>query len=475
MQNYQLNKQRLINDVQLSLDNAIETYYADLAKQSEYFNLILTDTLGSWSTDFGNAEIAWIDSSHAQALDSGRMDHLLDRLNIRRRSDSPRNNLRFNLNSGFVMQDTNMSIIDPGSISSLQIFRDSNRNTTGNFRNLANSMVFSMVKPMKMEEFGELLKTQLSEKGLDLDFGLQIEAFGRVIDEYNDPQNPRFVLATRPKSTYQFETRKLEMRFANASLTILRRGLTDLAISVLISITVIGALLYLYRIINQQKQLAEIKNDLISNITHEFKTPIATVASAIEGISNFNDQNDPEKTRKYLDISSSQLKKLNQMVEKLLETATLETDALQLNKNPLNLSQLMHTLIEKYRMVSGSKEIQFEDYANDAIVEADAFHLENALSNLIDNAVKYGGDQIKIVLAYQNDTVQVVVQDNGGFIEKSQKERVFDKFYRIPQGNQHDVKGFGIGLYYTRKIIEKHGGTIDLILGPGHTSFEVAI
>jgi len=136
---------------------------------------------------------------------------------------------------------------------------------------------------------------------------------------------------------------------------------------------------------------------------------------------------------------------------------------------------MLHTLIEKYRMVARHKTIHFQDHAQDAIVEADAFHLENALGNLIDNAIKYGGDHITVVLAHQQDTVQVVVQDNGGFIEKSQKERVFDKFYRIPKGNQHDVKGFGIGLYYTRTIIEKHGGSIELILKPGQTSFEVAI
>ena len=112
------------------------------------------------------------------------------------------------------------------------------------------------------------------------------------------------------------------MYFDNASLIILKRGMVDLLISLLISVSVVGSLLYLYRIINQQKQLAEIKNDLISNITHEFKTPIATVTSALEGIANFNQQNDPEKTAKYLDMSNDQLKKLNLMVEKLLSCLT---------------------------------------------------------------------------------------------------------------------------------------------------------
>jgi K+-sensing histidine kinase KdpD len=214
---------------------------------------------------------------------------------------------------------------------------------------------------------------------------------------------------------------------------------------------------------------------LISNITHEFKTPIATVNSALEGIANFNQQNDQEKTAKYIDISVGQLKKLNLMVEKLLETATLESEALEIRKEPINLSQILHTLLEKYKMVAGDKAIIFHEHAQDVIIEADPFHIENAISNLIDNAIKYGGDKIEISLAHNNGKAQVVVNDNGGFIEKSQKERVFDKFYRIPTGNQHDVKGFGIGLYYTKKIIEKHGGTIQLVLKPQLTSFEVAI
>ena len=125
-------------------------------------------------------------------------------------------------------------------------------------------------------------------------------------------------------------------------------------------------------------------------------------------------------------------------------------------------------------MVAGAKEIIFHEDSQDVIIEADPFHIENAISNLIDNAIKYGGNRIEISLAHSNGKAQVVVNDNGGFIEKSQKERVFDKFYRIPTGNQHDVKGFGIGLYYTKKIIEKHGGSIQLVLKPQLTSFEVA-
>ena len=483
IQNYQFNKQQLVNDVQLSLDNAIEAYYADLAKDNDFFRIFTADSIGSGRPTISSSS-AWmatngeVDTTHFHS----RMDSLLSLSNGRRNITSSSPNLRFTLNNSTVsfndslvtIGDSALRAIDPRSISGVQVFSDT-ANNTSLINRVANSLVISMARVLEMSDLSGYIEDQLIEKGLDLDFALQLTSFGTVADSYNNPEDARFVLSIEPKGTYENEAQKLEMRYADVSLATLRRSIADLIISLLVSITVIGALLYLYRVINQQKQLAEIKNDLISNITHEFKTPIATVSSALEAIANFNAQNDPAKTRKYLDISATQLKKLNLMVEKLLETATLETDALELNRSPLNLSQVLHTLIEKYKMVSPDKSIQFVDHAQDAIIEADAFHLENALSNLIDNAVKYGGDEISVVLAHQKGTVQVVVQDNGGLIEKSQKERVFDKFYRIPKGNQHDVKGFGIGLYYTRKIIEKHGGSIELILSPGQTSFEVAI
>ncbi len=481
MQNYQLNKQQLINDVQLSLDNAIETYYASLAKDNEFFRVIDTDSINSNPATVKATTWYRSNQDSSNTLEQS-LDSILRTVEARRNQRPSRPNLKFTVNNStvrvndsvLVIGDTLLNSINPSSIQGVTVQRDSAWNVAP-FSRLANSLIISMVRPLNADSLSHYIQDQLSDKGLNMDFALQVTSMGRVTDEYNSPDDPRFVLSTYPKDTYEYEFQKLEMRYTDLSIATLQRGITDLIISVLISLTIIGALLYLYRIINQQKQLAEIKNDLISNITHEFKTPIATVSSALEGIANFNEQNDPAKTRKYLDISTGQLEKLNLMVEKLLETATLETDALELKRSPMNLSQVLHSLIEKYRVVSQNKTIHFEDQAQDAIIEADAFHLENALGNLIDNAVKYGGDQIWVSLAHQEETVQVIVRDNGGFIEKSQKEKVFDKFYRIPKGNQHDVKGFGIGLYYTRKIIEKHGGSIELILRPGHTSFEVAI
>ena len=246
-------------------------------------------------------------------------------------------------------------------------------------------------------------------------------------------------------------------------------------LSFLLALGVISSLFYLIKVINQQKQLAEIKNDLISNITHEFKTPITTISTAVEAMENFNATNDKEKTKKYLNISSVQLKKLHNMVEKLLETATLDSESLLLSKEKIYIVQLIEKLINKYNIISSDKQIRFSSNMENLFLEIDEFHFENAVSNLIDNAIKYGGNNIEIAVMSLLKTIEITIADNGEGIDKKEQEKIFDKFYRIPKGNIHDVKGFGIGLFYTKKIIEKHEGTITLISKPGHTVFKISL
>jgi two-component system phosphate regulon sensor histidine kinase PhoR len=162
--------------------------------------------------------------------------------------------------------------------------------------------------------------------------------------------------------------------------------------------------------------------------------------------------------------------KLNQMVEKLLETATLDSDQLVLKKESIEPEPLLRQLVQKFQTLAPEKSIDLILPANTKPIFADAFHFENALSNLIDNAIKYGGNEIRIYLD-QNGMHKIRIHDNGGNIAQEQKDRVFEQFYRIPKGNVHDVKGFGIGLYYVKKILEKHEGRIELENGKDSTTF----
>jgi signal transduction histidine kinase len=161
---------------------------------------------------------------------------------------------------------------------------------------------------------------------------------------------------------------------------------------------------------------------------------------------------------------------LNQMVEKLLETATLDSEQLGLKPEPFDPVPILRSLVQKYQTINPENSIELILPGSIKELVADPFHFENVISNLLDNAQKYGGNEIRITLE-QNGSSIIRVWDNGGNISTADQSRVFEQFYRVPKGNLHDVKGFGIGLYYVKKIVEKHGGKITLESGKLSTVF----
>ena len=163
------------------------------------------------------------------------------------------------------------------------------------------------------------------------------------------------------------------------------------------------------------------------------------------------------------------------MVEKLLETATLDSEKLLIKKETIDIVELTEKLVNKHQLLSNKKELIFSTNLQPIYICVDAFHFENAISNLIDNAVKYGGNQIEININSILKSTEITIADDGNGVEKNQQEKIFDKFYRITKGNTHDVKGFGIGLYYCKKIIEKHTGTISLSSDKNETIFKINI
>jgi len=293
--------------------------------------------------------------------------------------------------------------------------------------------------------------------------------------EVDIPEKRTDQLVTESKSTFLPKQSVLLVAFSNTTKTILGRILSGILISLILVIGVIATLFYLLKIIQSQKQMAEIKNDLISNITHEFKTPIATIGVALESIQNFDVLDDRKKTKSYLNMSSQQLGKLNTMVEKLLETASLDSSNLELDLEEDDLVQLLEGMVNRFSGHNAQKEFKFLSNITSFILKIDVFHLENAINNILDNAVKYGGDKICVELKGKGTEVLIEISDNGSGIPQEHQKRIFDKFYRVPKGNTHDVKGFGIGLYYTKTIIERHGGSIKLDSKPGRTEFKISL
>lgn len=458
--------------MQQALDNSVEAYYAERAKNdlvvltgpNTQRSVRISDSLlfGRPMIEFNSrfTRDSIIPSSIiGSALQFGDIDTLRSYsfrsgINIADRLDTFMSYSNSSINGVTITNDTWQS----DSLSDIRTF----------VKNIMFSITRDTINFNKMES---LLTDELERRGIMTGHALWHYTRDTVFMS-NDGDYP---LTTTSNSTFLPRGQSLEMKFDNASMFILKRGALDLLISLLISAAVIGSLMYLYRIINQQKQLAEIKNDLISNITHEFKTPIATVSTAIEAISSFNQANDPVKTAKYLDISSNQLQKLNGMVEKLLETASLDSDELELSLESIELVKFTQQIFDKFQLIKGDKTLYFQTATSECRKEIDPFHLENAISNLIDNAIKYGGEEITLKLSNEGDNICWEVIDNGGKIDKVQQQRIFDQFYRIPTGNVHDVKGFGIGLYYTKKIVEKHGGNISLSVDHKLTDFTIQI
>jgi two-component system phosphate regulon sensor histidine kinase PhoR len=326
-----------------------------------------------------------------------------------------------------------------------------------------------------LNEMSGLFERELQRKNITVAYSILQFKSDKLSNTYFSKTKGDLTLKTDSKSAFLPDNQGLKLRFSDPTLLILKRSITGIILSLLLSLSIIGCLFYLLKIINKQKKIDAVKNDLISNITHEFKTPITTISSAIEGIRNFNSQNDTEKTNRYLSISEQQIHKLTNMVEKLLETASLDTDELKLKKESLDLVVLLQSNIDKHQLFCPQKRFSFDCNFKTLATQLDAFHFENVVSNLLDNAIKYGGTDIEVSLNSIRKNIEINFTDNGFGIPKEHQDKIFEQFYRIAKGNIHNVKGFGIGLYYSKKIIEKHGGTLSVVPNSKTTNFKITL
>jgi signal transduction histidine kinase len=251
--------------------------------------------------------------------------------------------------------------------------------------------------------------------------------------------------------------------FKAPQYSVMKSMLIDLSLSLLLILLTGFCFLYVYRTILEQKNLAILKDDFINNMTHELKTPIATITVAIEGLQNFNVLNDPEKTQRYLQTSREQLDRLNELVTKVLNVAAFENKDIDLHIQEVNVDDMINNIITSEKVRTKKQvNISYINQDNVATIYADKLHLNNVLLNLVDNAIKYAGDTVDVdIKVYRSeDHVVFSVKDNGIGIPAEHINQIFDKFYRVPTGNIHNIKGTGLGLSYVKYIAEAHGGTI---------------
>ena len=240
----------------------------------------------------------------------------------------------------------------------------------------------------------------------------------------------------------------------------------SLVISTLVIFIVFLILSYSITIILKQKKLSEIKNDFINNMTHELKTPISTISISSEVLLSQSISEHPKKISEYAAIIKQENKRLELLVEKVLQTAQLSESEFTLQKEEGNIHEIIQKCVQSFGIIintaNGSLKTNFQ--ATDPIIRMDKTHLINVISNLIDNAVKYSSNAPYIVIYSSNidNGIKVIVEDKGKGMTNEECKLIFDQFYRVPTGSVHDVKGFGIGLFYVKRILSKHGGKIEV-------------
>lgn len=237
-----------------------------------------------------------------------------------------------------------------------------------------------------------------------------------------------------------------------------------LLVSLAFMLALIFSFYYTISTIFQQKKLSEIKNDFISNMTHEFKTPISTISLAVEVLNDKSVEKSQERVSNYVKMIGDENKRLSLLVENILQTAILDKGEFKLKLQNIDVHTLIEQTFTNIKLQVENKEGQITSQLNATkpIVNADRVHITNILFNLIDNALKYSKENPDIVVSTRNDDegIFISVQDNGIGISKENQRRIFDTMYRVPTGNVHNVKGFGLGLSYVKAVIEKHGGSI---------------
>ena len=232
---------------------------------------------------------------------------------------------------------------------------------------------------------------------------------------------------------------------------------------------------FLIRTLLKQKTLEEMKSDFTNNITHELKTPIAVAYAANDALLNFGQADEKAKRDKYLSISQEQLQRLSGLVEQILTMSMEQRKTFRLRPEEITLATLLESLTEQHKLKAQNPiDIDYRVEPANLTVFADRTHFSNILSNLIDNAVKYSPGKAVIRIhcreTADNGKVEISVSDEGTGIAQEKQKHIFDKFYRVPTGNLHNVKGYGLGLYYVKTMIEKHGGTVCVKSEPGHGS-----
>lgn len=338
-------------------------------------------------------------------------------------------------------------------------------------------------KRISKEQLAGIIKKSLEQHGIKTSFEFVVsDYFGRTIMQSAQPsiQHHEAIYKTAlfPNDFFG-QPHYLYLFFPKQKQYILKSlGILTFA-SLLFVIIIIVCFAYVVNIIFQQKKLSDMKTDFINNMTHELKTPVATISLASEMLQKDNIFGNPDKAQRYAAIIYDENKRLGEQVEKVLQMALLEKGELKLKKTTADIHALIRQVAEKMALQLENRNgiLRLQLQATISHMMLDEVHFTNIISNLLDNAIKYSFDAPDITIATCNEEnrIMIRVSDKGIGMSREAQKRVFEKFYRVPTGNIHNVKGFGLGLSYVKIMTEAHGGTIRVQSEPGKGStFELS-
>tara|TARA_B100000686_G_C16805562_1_gene989943 strand:+ start:2737 stop:4314 length:1578 start_codon:yes stop_codon:yes gene_type:complete len=338
-------------------------------------------------------------------------------------------------------------------------------------------------KRVRTSEITKLLKRGLNDKDIKtpFEFGIYNNNLATKVKSNNYSEiekGPKYstpiLVDDRGESPYE-----LAVFFPKKEIFVLSSLLGVAGLSLILTLfIVLVSFSALYQII-QQKKISVMKTDFINNMSHEFKTPIATIGLAIDAISNSRTIQKPNKVKKYTNMIKEENNRMLKQVEGVLRISQLEKGALKINKELLNLHEIIKDAINHVSLLiqsrSGIIEVNFNEV--DFKIKGNLHHLTNVFINILDNAIKYSDEPpiIKVDTFLKKNKIIVIIEDKGIGMDANAQKLIFQKFYRVQSGNIHDIKGHGLGLTYVKKIIDVHGGFISLKSKKGYgTTFEIA-
>lgn len=332
---------------------------------------------------------------------------------------------------------------------------------------------------IKLDRLKVIIRRELEDKGLETKYNYGIysnqnKSFVIVNDHFVVPEENQPSFDQLRKSNFKVHLFRNEMpspgllyiEFPNQNSLVWGDLLPNLIGTLLFSALILFCFGYSVNVIFHQKKLSEMKTDFINNMTHEFKTPIATISLAADSITSPMISSNQEKVQRFANIIKQENKRMNNQVEKVLQMAQIDRKEVSIKVSQVNLHEIIARAVENIELQVEKRDGRASATmgAMHPIIEGDMTHISNVINNLLDNANKYSPEKPDISVATQDvaNGVQVIVTDKGMGMSKESRKHIFDKFYRVHTGNLHDVKGFGLGLSYVKAIMDAHKGQIDV-------------